>query len=97
MGSLKSHYLDELVEVLGKVARDRKHLKDFLEDLLTPAERRELALRWQIVKLLHRKVPQWHIAQSLKVAVATVTRGSRTLLNAEGGFRRALRLFTSKN
>jgi TrpR family trp operon transcriptional repressor len=93
---MRSHYLDELVDVLGRVARDRQHLKDFLDDLLTPVERRELALRWQIVKQLHRKTPQWEVARSLQVAVATVTRGARTLLNPAGGFRRALRLLGAK-
>jgi TrpR family trp operon transcriptional repressor len=96
MGHFKSHYLDELVEVLRKAGRDRRLLADFLDDLLTPAERREIALRWQIVRQLHRKVPHWEVAGNLKVAIATVTRGARTLLNPTGGFRQALRLLKQR-
>ena len=96
MGRFTTRYNEELVEVLSKVARDRQLLKDFLGDLLTPSERRGLAIRWQIVRQLQRKVPHWEVAGNLKVAIATVTRGARTLLNPEGGFRRALRSVVSK-
>lgn len=80
----------ELEEVLAAVSKDRALLHDFLTDLLTPGEYQEIATRWQIVKQLVRGVPQRDIMKSLGVAAATVTRGSRVLLNPAGGFRRVL-------
>lgn len=82
----------QLVETMRIAARDRKLLHAFLGDILTPAEYRELARRWQIVLLLARGVPQRTIAKRLKVSIATVTRGSRELQDRRGGFWRILTL-----
>lgn len=81
----------ELVRVLEKVASDAHLLREFFIDLLTPREYRELGIRWQIVKQLHRGVPQRTIAKNLKVSVGTITRGSRELLDENGGFQQVLR------
>ena len=87
----------ELVDVIHKVASDRILLRDFLIDILSPAEYQEIATRWQIVKQLTRGIPQREIAKNLKVSVATVGRGARELLDEKGGFKRVLkRLSMSK-
>lgn len=83
----------ELVEVLQRVSSDKSLLYDFLEDLLTPYELMDLATRWQIVKLLFRHIPQRQIARHLHVGIATVTRGSRVLLNKNSGFNKILRKY----
>lgn len=63
--------------------------KDLLEDLLmgvtTPAERRELVRRLEIVRRLLLEQPHQAIAESLHVGIATVTRGSKEL--AQGRFK----------
>ncbi len=81
----------ELLAVLGRVARNPLELDEFLRDLLTPAEYQELAIRWQIVRLLAEGVPQRTIAKRLKIGIATVSRGSRALLSKSGGFAKALK------
>lgn len=86
-------YIRELVEVLQKVSEDKKLLNDFLLDLLTPQEYKELPKRWQIVKLLAKGMPQRQIAKELNVSIATITRGSRELLDLKGGFRKVLKKF----
>ncbi len=83
-------YITELVEVFTKLAGDRQLFSDFLHDLLTPAEQEALATRWQIIKQLARKVPQWEVSKSLGVGIATVTRGARALREQKGGFEQAL-------
>jgi len=83
--------LDELVSVIQSAADDKKLLKEFLLDLLTPQELEEIPQRWQIIKLLARGIPQQSIAKSLGIGVATVTRGSREMKNDQGGFRVMLR------
>ena len=88
-----SEHFAELVDVIHKAAGDKKLLVEFLLDLWTPTEIREMSKRWQIVKMLEDKVPQHKIAKKLHVAVATVTRGSREISNPEGGFRQVLRKF----
>lgn len=91
MKSQDAKHTEELITVLAKIAEsDKKLFEAFLIDLLTPAEYREVALRWQIVKLLHKGMPQRQIAEELGVSVATVSRGSRELLDLRGGFAKVL-------
>jgi Trp operon repressor len=83
-------YSEELEKVLKIACKNPKLLHEFLFDLLSPVEYKELAVRWQIMKMLWQKVPQREIAKKLHVSVATVTRGSRELANKKGGFRMML-------
>ena len=53
--------------------------------ILTPAEIETIATRMEIVRMLKKNIPQQKIAQTLKVGIATVTRGSREL--KQGRFR----------
>ena len=46
-------YKQELVEIFSKIQGDKILMKEFLMDVLTPAEFEALALRWQIVKKLN--------------------------------------------
>ena len=86
----KKEYFYELFDILHEQARDKVSFADFLHDLLTPAERREMAIRWQIVKLLSQGVTHRGVADKLNVSIATVTRGSRALQESKGGFAKAL-------
>ncbi|MDR3642994.1 MAG: Trp family transcriptional regulator [Candidatus Doudnabacteria bacterium] len=79
-------YGKELEKILQKAAKNPRLLHEFLQDLLSPPEYEDLAIRWQIVRQLHKNVPQRKIAKNLRVSVATVSRGSRELLNKKGGF-----------
>lgn len=79
-------YKQELVDVFSKVFGDRKLMKEFLTDILTPAEFETLALRWQIVKRLDKGEDHRSIAGDLRLGLGTVTRGSRELRNKNGGF-----------
>lgn len=79
-------YGRELEKILQKAAKNNKLLHEFLLDLLSPLEYQDLAVRWQIVRQLQKRVPQRKIAKNLRVSVATVSRGSRELLNKKGGF-----------
>ena len=86
-------YGNELEDLLAKCSRDKKLLHEFLFDILSPKEYKDLAVRWQIVKKLAKGEPQRKIVKSLKVSMTTVTRGSRELMNKKGGFKTALDKF----
>ena len=92
----KEEYTDELVGVIQKIAKDRELLKAFFQDILSPAEYKELGVRWQIVKQLAAGNSQRDVAKNLHTAIATVTRGSRELEDENGGFQRVLRKFSKK-
>jgi TrpR family trp operon transcriptional repressor len=74
----------EFVELISSI-QDTELLEDFLVAVTTPAERKALLQRVEIVKKLVSGIPQLQIANELGVGVATVTRGSKEL--AEGRFK----------
>ena len=71
----------ELENLIKKASKSPSLLHEFLFDLLSPAEYKDLAVRWQIVKQLEKGISQREIAKNLKVSISTVTRGSREMLN----------------
>ena len=87
----------DLLRLLAEASKNPKLLDDALVDLLTPAEYQEVATRWQIVKRLAAGESHRHIASDLKIGIATVNRGARMLLNAQGGFNKLLGKKTSRS
>ena len=63
---------------------------DLLFALLTPREREEIALRWQLVLLLAEGFTQRAIASQLGISLCKITRGARELKSGSPGFRRAV-------
>lgn len=92
----KTEYAQEFEDLINKLAKDKRLLHEFLFDIFSPTEYKELAVRWQIVKMLRDNVPHREIARLLKVSVATVTRGSRELANKKGGFQKVLEKYYKK-
>ncbi len=79
-------YKQEIVDIFTKIMGDKKLMKEFLMDILTPAEFETMALRWQIVKKLNKGETHRQVAGELALGISTVTRGSRELRNKNGGF-----------
>ncbi|SRR4030042_6127041 len=59
---------------------------NFFRDLLTIAEIKEFANRWQMVKMLVEGNPYIKIAQKLNVSTTTVTRVAQWLYDGMGGY-----------
>ena len=76
-------YYNSLVDAFTSL-NTKKDVREFLDGILTPKERKELPVRLQIVKLLKKGIPQHEIATKLGVGVATVSRGSKEI--AKGNF-----------
>ncbi len=79
-------YKEEFTRVLRDTAKSPELFQEALIDFYTPGEYDELAIRWQIVKLLSRGESHREIADKLKIGIGTVARGSRELRNPKGGF-----------
>jgi TrpR family transcriptional regulator, trp operon repressor len=58
---------------------DTKVLKQFLYDILTEKEYKEIVIRLEILLQLAQGKSQREIAKELGVGIATVTRGARVL------------------
>jgi TrpR family transcriptional regulator, trp operon repressor len=89
MSSITSRGLNEIAEALGAIG-DAVLIRRFLESLLTPREREEIAGRWELVKLLERGESQRHVAKRLGMSLCKITRGSRELKKKDSAFKAVL-------
>ena len=77
--------------------KNPKEASEFFRDLLTLAEIKEFANRWQMVKMLYHGVSYADIAQKLNVSTATVTRVAYWLYHGLGGYEKiAKKLYQTK-
>ena len=85
----------ELKEISQFLAQndDGKIILCFLKSLLTPAELKSIASRWQIVKLLDQGVPQRKIAKDLHLSLCKITRGSKELKKRNSILKKAIQQF----
>jgi TrpR family trp operon transcriptional repressor len=70
--------MSEIAAVFCRID-DPGTMETFLEEMFTPAERRDLELRWKSVKMIHKKIPQRKIASELGISLCKITRGSKVL------------------
>ncbi|MCE5186975.1 MAG: trp operon repressor [Planctomycetaceae bacterium] len=80
-GEIASGYVS-VVKALCDIT-DSKKMQSFLEEILTPAERRDLALRWDLMKRLKAGTSQRQIASELGISLCKITRGAKVLKNSE--------------
>jgi len=70
--------LDEVVQVFASIGEGAVMRKLF-EELFTDSERKDVALRWELMKMIQADVPQREIAAELGISLCKITRGSRVL------------------
>ena len=68
----------QLLQVVSTI-NDLDELERFFMDLFTPAELEDIALRWKLLKDLHRGLTQRKIAQKYRISLCKITRGSKVL------------------
>lgn len=87
--------LDEgLLEMCRLIAKnnDPQTIYDFFVCLFTPAELRDFATRWLLVKEIDKGTTQREIARKFGMSLCKITRGSRELKKQDSAFRRFLEL-----
>ncbi|WP_226860038.1 Trp family transcriptional regulator [Desulfoluna spongiiphila] len=75
---------DEFLSVLAETT-DLEKVRAFLDDILTPKERSDLAMRWQLMVELHQGQTQRSIAKRHNISLCKITRGSK-ILKTEDSF-----------
>lgn len=70
--------MSELAKVLTDIT-DSSVMKKFMEEILTDAERKDLNLRWELMKKLQKHIPQREISSQLGVSLCKITRGAKIL------------------
>ncbi len=81
---------DSLYKAFSIAVKDRVLFDEFVVDLFTPTEYKEVHIRLQIISLLEKGMKHREIAEKLGIGVATVNRGSLELKNPKGGFKQIL-------
>ncbi len=71
---------------------DSQTIYDFFECLFTPAELKDFAMRWLLVKEIDKGTTQREIAKKFGMSLCKITRGSRELKKPDSAFRRFLDL-----
>lgn len=70
--------LADICTVLCDIS-DPDQMQEFLTEMLTPSERRDLALRWELMRRLKKSIPQRQIAAELGISLCKITRGAKIL------------------
>lgn len=86
---------EELCSLIIK-SKDKDFLMDFLASLLTPAEKKDIANRWLLVKEIANGKSQRDIAKSFKMSLCKITRGSKELKKQNSPFKKMLELSASE-
>jgi TrpR family trp operon transcriptional repressor len=68
-------------------------VEDLLKCLLTVNELKEIARRWEVVKLLDRGFTQRRIAKELKMSLCKITRGSKELKKEGSAFKKVINAY----
>lgn len=78
--------MKELFEAIRRIKSTDEAVR-FFRDLLTIAELKEFANRWQVVKFLYQGMTYEAIAKRLMISTATVTRVAHWLHHGMDGYR----------
>ena len=70
--------LADICSVLCGIS-DSDQMQEFLTEVLTPSECRDLALRWELMRRIKKGVPQRKIASELGISLCKITRGAKIL------------------
>ena len=74
--------INELARVFSGIDNSRT-MKKFFNEIFTEAERKDFSLRWQLMKLLNKNIPQREIASGLKISLCKITRGAKILKDSK--------------
>ncbi len=78
----KDNAFKELIKIFCRI-QNQKEMSSFLDEILTSSERQDLALRWQLMKMLEEGIPQRQIAADLGISLCKITRGAKILKNSQ--------------
>ncbi|MBI9095409.1 MAG: transcriptional regulator [Sphaerochaeta sp.] len=81
--------LEDLIKIFAKTA-DETQMHKLFEEVFTPSEQKDFALRWNLMKDLYRGIPQREIAANHGISLCKITRGSKILKQKDSYCRRIL-------
>ncbi len=80
--------LDQIAQALCQI-QEPEQMQRFLQEVLTPNELHDLALRWELMRRLARGDSQRQIAGEMGISLCKITRGAK-ILKAENSITRSI-------
>lgn len=93
--SMAQESLHEMCSLIAE-SHDAQFISDFFGCLFTPAERKDFAARWLLVKEISKGTTQREIASMFNMSLCKITRGSRELRKDGSAFQKMLAMLESK-
>ena len=81
--------MSELAEILAEINNKNEIIK-FFDEILTDREKKDILLRWELMKMLKEGHPQRAIASELGISLCKITRGSKILKTEDSVIRKIL-------
>jgi TrpR family trp operon transcriptional repressor len=81
---------DDAIAAVFTGISDVKVMRRFFSEMFTPAERKDIGLRWRLMIMLSQGVPQRAIAAQLRVSLCKITRGAKVLKSRQSVSRQLL-------
>ena len=72
----------EITQILSEITKP-EDVEKFLNEILTENERKDLSLRWDLMRKLHDGIPQRAISSELGISLCKITRGSKILKSGD--------------
>ena len=85
----ENHALERLTHALAETDQ-ASVIRQILAELLSPAELQGISRRWLLLEMLQAGKSQREIAAQLHLSLATVSRGSRELKQADSALKRLM-------
>jgi len=67
-----------LIDVFCSIS-EPEVMERFFREIFTDSERKDLSLRWELMKQLRDRIPQRQIASDLGISLCKITRGAKIL------------------
>ena len=64
---------------IGYKIENEEIMSRFFEEIFTQAERKDISLRWELMRMLKKGVSQRKIATELGISLCKITRGAKIL------------------
>ncbi len=87
--------LAELSEILSGITNPDE-INKFFDEILTDKEKKDIVLRWELMKMLKKGVTQRTIASELGISLCKITRGSKIIKTQESVVNKILNSFAGK-
>lgn len=68
----------DLISIFAKTT-DQQDMRRLFNEIFTPAEAKDIALRWNLMRDLYKGIPQRTIARTYHISLCKITRGSKIL------------------